>query len=233
MKKAIPIIIGVLVLILAAVVIVNMGGDEQSTKKGDSSMKKTIEEKMDLDLLSWLKKGDSVECILSTSEGEMTVKAQGDSVRINGMPYFFGEVKEEPEPGYAIVTEDYSYFWSGNKGMKFNNKTLEELEEGSDEATIDKSEKEDFDVETWAEEMQEAGTSYECEKKKFSSTDFEPPKDVEFVDWTESLLEMQEMGKQMEEAMNESGEVDMEAMQKAMEGFNMDELMQEMDIPTE
>jgi hypothetical protein len=174
-------------------------------------------------LLGWLKRGKSVECTLTTDEGTITMKTKDGKVRIEGLPYMFGG-SDEATPnmdGVSLTTGDWVYMWSGDKGTKMN---LADMQETMSEEQKEKAE--DYDWEKEAEGW-ESLYQYDCQEKSLSDSLFEPPADVEFTDWTETMSQLQQIGQQLQENTGEGGTMNMEDIEAQLEKLNLDELEEE------
>lgn len=217
MKKILPIIILVLLIAVVSFIVLDRG---EKTKEVDLSKDtRGLEVGESASLLGWLKGKNSAECVLSTAEGSITVKSKGEKVRIDGIPYMFGDDMTSPESGTSLTAGDWIYMWAGDKGTKFNLESMQELTEDDQP-----QEKEQVSWEDWAQGMQDAETSYECEEKRFSDDIFTPPSDVEFIDWTEWMTGMQELGQELEEGMEAGETMNIEDIEKKLEELNLDEL---------
>ncbi len=214
MKKILPII--VLVLLIAVVSFIVLDKDKETKEADLPKDTKELEVKENPSLLGWLKGKNSIECVLSTAEGSITVKSKDEKVRIDGIPYMFGDDMASPESGTSLTVGDWVYMWAGDKGTKFSMQDLGEDDQGE--------EKEQVSWEDWAEGMQEAETSYDCKEKRFSDDIFTPPSDVEFIDWSEWMTGMQEFSDEMEASMEAGEDMSLEDIEKKLEELNIDEL---------
>ena len=217
MKKILPIII--LLLLIAVVGFIVLDKDKKNKKADLPKDSKELEVGESPSLLGWLKGKNSIECVLSAAEGSITVKSKDEKIRIDGIPYMFGDEVASPESGTSLTVGDWVYMWAGDKGTKFNLVSMQDLTEGDQG-----EEKEQVSWEDWAESMQEAEASYECKEKRFSDDIFTPPNDVEFIDWTEWMTGMQELSDEMEASIEAGETMNMEDIEKKLEELNIDEL---------
>lgn len=188
-------------------------------------------------LMGWLKSGESVECTLEAPTGTMKMFAKGESVLIEGVPYFglqnVGDenIDEQNNSGFSLTSGDWMYMWDQEKleGMKFNLKEMEELgaELGEEEA----------EQQTWEDQVgawEEEGVTYDCKKTNLPDELFEEPKDVEFTDMAEMMRGFADFGKNMQMQMEEGGAFDPEKMEELKdllpEGSEMPDMPQEQEF---
>lgn len=162
-------------------------------------------------LEGWLKKGKAVECKINSPEGEFTVNAKGENIRIEGM-MTAGENNEQIDRnGVVLTTADWVYFWTGNKGTKFNNKTIKE------KATPEqKKEYEEYDWESMVSNWEKDNVNYDCEEKRLSDDLFTEPKDVTFTDITNLFSGIPEVGNKFEGMTQEQINAELDKMNKQM-----------------
>lgn len=215
------------IALLAAVCLsLSACGKKDEIKVGEVS---TPEEQMEVqkDLMKWMESGEAIQCSIAMDGDEIIMKAKDKNVRIEGIPYMFGESAQEEgienANGVSLTVGDWTYMWNkvSKEGMKFNNKEMEELgkETGSEE-------EQDYDnwedqVENWEND----GVEYDCEKTKLDDDLFVEPKDVKFTDMGEMMKGFAEVGENMEKQI-EAGEMpDFETLKDLLpEGIEMPEI---------
>ncbi len=220
-KKALPIILFILIIAVVSFIIFYQG---KQTNEEDVQEFDVMES---TSLLGWLKGGGSIECILSSTDGDFTVQSKDSKVRIDGIPYMFVSDTTSPEPGVSLSLGDWVYLWSGNKGTKLNIKSIQQL---ASEQNKEIGEKEQVSWEEWVKSMEVANTSYECKEKYLSDDIFIPPSDVEFTDWTEWMINMQQLSQDLLQDTKEGDSVNIEDIEKRMQDLNLDEMMKNLGI---
>ncbi len=222
MKKVIIIIVALLVIGAGGYLALNRGKSSKNIETDKPGVTPSFQVVDNNSLLGWLKRGKSVECTLSTGEGTMTMQAKDNKVRIEGLPYMFGgsDTETPSMDGVSLTTGDWVYMWSGDKGTKMNIKSMQET---MDEEQKEKAE--DYDWEEMAEGW-DAQYKYECQEKSLPDSLFEPPANVEFTDWTETMSQLQEIGQQLQEGLGEGGNMNMEDIEEQLEKMDMEGLME-------
>ncbi len=176
-------------------------------------------------MLGWLKRGKAVECIVTSPDGEIKIKTKNNKVRIEGIPFMFGDNIEKPtNDGVSVTDGDWMYMWSGNKGTKMNIKELEEMS-----GEVKEEEEKQNTWEDNVKEWEESGFGYDCKEVNLSNSEFSPPNDVEFIDFSESLKSLQELGQQMAEDAEAGKTIDMEEIQKKLEEQGFGDIAEEME----
>ncbi|OGF26862.1 hypothetical protein A2303_06570 [Candidatus Falkowbacteria bacterium RIFOXYB2_FULL_47_14] len=162
-------------------------------------------------LTGWLKRGRSVECSLSSPEGEIKISAKNDKIRIDGITYAPMDAPNEPvKNGVSLTDGDMTYMWGGGKGTKFSLKKMQELSGELDGIQEQRS------WEDTASEWESAGLGYNCREADLSDGLFTPPADVVFQDLNEFMEGLANISKELEKAMG-NGQFDMET--PAIEGL--------------
>lgn len=229
MKKVIIGIIALLIIGAGSYWILTRSKDSESIKSEKSEITSGLKVTEISSLSGWLKRGKSVECTLSTDEGTITMKTKDGKIRIEGIPYMFGsgDVTTPDISGVSLTAGDWVYMWSGNKGTKMN---LKAMQESMSEEQKEKAE--DYDWEEMAEGW-EAQYQYECQEKRLSDNLFEPPADVEFIDWTETMSQLQQIGQQLQGGLDEGETMNMEDIEEQLEKMGMEDLMEKYGIEQE
>jgi len=171
-------------------------------------------------LMGWLKKGKGVECVVSSLEGNITVKTKDNKVRVDGIPYAFGVAAgaEAVNNGASLTDGDWTYFWSGKEGMKMNNKEMEELSADLEQ----KKNAEDNQWENMVGNWEKDDFNYDCSEKTMSDDIFTPPSDVEFTDLTEMMSGLSEISKDLEKQLEAGEPIDAKALEEVMKGLQLE-----------
>ncbi|MFH0891850.1 MAG: hypothetical protein V1867_03665 [Candidatus Falkowbacteria bacterium] len=155
-------------------------------------------------LTGWLKRGRSVECALSSPEGEIKISAKNDKIRIDGIPYAAMDAPNEPvKNGVSLTDGDMTYMWGGGKGTKFSLKKMQELSGELDGSQEQK---------TWedtAADWEDAGLNYNCHEADLSDGLFTPPADIVFEDLNEFMEGLADISGELQKAIG-NGQFDME-----------------------
>ncbi len=216
MKKTLPFIIVLVLLVGVGIyyVATSKPATAPTAEQGDNTGNQTAAD--NASLLDWLKGGKSVQCVLSTAEGAMTVMAKNDAIRIEGIPYAFSDNNGQSQPSTSLTLGDWVYYWSGQEGVKYN---ITAANTTSDDSGMDNSETDNVDWENWAQSMEDEGVSYDCSEKSFSNDLFSPPGDVNFVDLTALSNQAQQLGQGMEENLPASGTPSQDDILKQLENL--------------
>ncbi len=192
MKKVIIVAIAIIVLSGGGYFVVNhrsavkpsVGQEFKKMTKEGLKVKPTS-------LLDWLSGKKGVECVVNSPDGEIKVTAKEGKVRIDGIAFHFGaDAQHVSEKGTTLTVGDWMYMWSGQKGTKMNLKKIRELSTNENKA------KQETEVESWKDTIKEweaAGYTYHCRAVNPSNNLFQPPIDVNFVDFTAQLEQQQNM----------------------------------------
>lgn len=239
MKKVIIIIIAVIILGAGGYYIYNQAqsGPAGPTVKTDESKEaKGLKVNANNTLLGWLKRGKGVKCTVQAEEGEMVVQTKNNKVRIDGMAGMMGQSEEKSEePGAMISDGEWVYIWSGDEGMKMNIAAMEESMPQEQ-----KTQAEDYSWENMAKAWQDEEVEYDCKEASIADSAFTPPSNIKFVDFSEFMSGMTELGQEMEEKygtgeeseiMDGGEEATPEDLEEMMEDFR--EMMEDMDLPEE
>lgn len=157
----------------------------------------------DTTLLGQLQNSEGVVCKVTTLNGEVTVSAKGNYVKIEGIPYVYDQATSsemagiENNTGVMMSVGEEQYIWSGQKGVKFNPKGLSELIGTATEDQMDTK-----DWQTTIGEWEQAGFSYKCEKQSLSDDTFILPSDVDFTDLNETFLLLQNLNQEAASSTN-------------------------------
>lgn len=163
-------------------------------------------------LEGWLKKGKAVECELTTEQGTVKVMTKDGKVRIEGIPYMFGENMAEPKnDGISLTDGDWMYMWSGTKGTKMNIKAMQET------MTEEQKVKESYSWEDNVKNWENLGTKYDCAEKKLSDDLFQAPAEVAFNDMTKMMQDLQQIGQQMQQKTDSGAPMNMEDIEAQLE----------------
>lgn len=171
-------------VILASFLVTGCFNKEASQESGLEE--KQVEKNSPSSLSGWLGLKNGTICNVSSDEGEITMKAKGDKVRMDGiaMPDYSEPTSSQSVQGSSIFDGDWVYSWTGEKGMMFNVKEMQALAEEMGEAQV---EEEDMSWEKWANDAENDGFEYDCREANVDSNSFIPPENVEFVDLTEMM----------------------------------------------
>jgi len=160
-------------------------------KNKTEDAKKTSE---DTTLLGQLKNSEGISCVVNTLNGEVNIKAKGDSIRIEGVSYVYDQTatadmtSPQTNLGTMLSVGDEQYIWSGQKGTKFNAKELSKMT--GEQTEIETAAK---DWQSTIGEWQQAGFNYRCEKENLLDDIFTLPSDVDFTDLNETLRLLQNL----------------------------------------
>ncbi len=175
----------IIVLILFILPFV-FSGCKKKAEKVEQEVRKTggVEVLENKSILDWLKGGKTVECTIMSPEGDIITTTKGESVYVEGIPYFsMDSTSEAPKAanGIMLVVGDWTYTWDKltKKGTKMN---IKEIEEMSVEIEAEQEEQEGWDE--MAQGWDDSGFEYNCKEVRADSKMFEEPKDVEFSDMT-------------------------------------------------
>ena len=222
MKKVIIIIVALLVIGAGGYFVFTKGKGSKNIELDKPGITSGLKVTEISNLLDWLKGGKSVECILSTEEGTITMKTKDNKVRIEGLPYMFGggEATASDLSGVSLTTGDWIYMWSGDKGTKMNIKSMRE--------SMSEEQLKEAEQYSWEDMAQgwDAQYQHQCQEKRLSDELFEPPINVEFTDWTEMMANMQQMGQQLQEKFETGESMNMEDIEEQLEKMDMEGLME-------
>ena len=147
-------------------------------KKSNEDQKTNEETAFHGSMKDLVEKGQSVKCTFSFTDDDQTM---------TGTVYVAGEKKMRSD--YEMITDnqtikssmindgDILYTWSNMmpQGIKMNMKEMENLKQEDTAAGGE-------NLEQWNENM-----DFKCVKWSVDKDLFEPPKDMEFLDWTEMI----------------------------------------------
>ncbi len=166
-------------------------------------------------LMTWLTKGKSVICDIELPAGKITVMSKNQKVLMSGMPMPDPESPGKTAKGYSLSDSEWMYMWSGKRGTKMNLQKLKEMDNNNETEVGQK---------TWQDNIKEwekGEVKYNCRQEDLPDDKFTPPIDVKFVDMTEMLSNMQDMGKQLQTNNNNQTpdfeNVDIEALKRQAE----------------
>lgn len=189
---AIIILIGVMVLALGW-----WGIKKVKNEWKDVSTVETVDKIKDAakeSLTELISKGMGVKCsVISPEDGTtVTVSAKGKNVKIEGFGFKPSSDPSKEDKGTMLTAGGWVYIWSGKEGMKFNVEEMDKLnaENGTEN---NQSLSEQMSWENWSKEMEKSETNYKCDPAVLTDGDFAVPKDVTFVDWGESLKQLQNL----------------------------------------
>ncbi len=178
-------------------------------------------------LLGWLTGKKGVECIVNSPDGEMKVTAKEGKVRIDGIAFHFGaDAQHTSEKGTTLTVGDWMYMWSGQDGTKMNLKKIREM------SVNENKEKQETEVKSWKDTVKEweaAGYTYHCRAVNPPDSFFQPPADVNFVDFTAQLEQWQNMANQfknIQQQATEGDQIDTSKVQQQMK--EIQEMMDKM-----
>jgi len=144
-------------------------------------------------LTGLITKGAGVKCSVTSPEDGTTMKvsAKNKNVKIEGLPNNVNSVKEGNST--MLTVGDWVYIWSGKEGMKFNVTETEKLsaENGTQN---NQSLSEQASWESLVNEWESSGTNYNCDPAILTDSDFAVPADVKFIDFGESMKQLQNLG---------------------------------------
>jgi len=176
----------ILIVIILLAVIGGLYFYNQKIKKSAPAVTNNVNQRVGLHvvddntLTGWLKRKKTVECEVTTGSGVIKMMVKNDKVRIEGIPYAFGQSGSQPN-GYSLTDEDWVYLWSGSEGTKFN---LTEVQ-----ASLTEEQKNKTAAYSWEQSaiVWESENKYDCQEKKLADSLFIPPTEINFVDMTETL----------------------------------------------
>lgn len=206
-----------LVLSLGLILTLGLSGCGKDNSNGGASDKASNqEESIYSNLSAWLGSGQGVECTVNSPEGNIVVKSKGGKVRMDGIMYFdMNSTSPEPQTGSSITDGDWVYMWSGTSGMKMNVKDMEEM--GEDMMEESNFEEDDYDWETWSDEMDDAGIAYQCEEKNISDDEFVVPADVDFKDLNAMMEGLQTIGQDVLDNLGDTQGMNQEDIEAQLE----------------
>ncbi len=180
-------------------------------------------------LMSWLKSGKGVKCVVETPQGEIIISAKDDKTRIDGIA--FADMTNpasagETQPGVSLTDAEWIYMWGGKSGIKMNidemNKTSEEM--GSN----DRIDPEDYSWESWVSDQEETGMNYNCHEEKLSDDIFQAPSDVEFRDLGEMMKGLGDLSNGLTDSFGGNGDVPSFEGSQAMSQEDIEQRLEEM-----
>ncbi|MEA3398396.1 MAG: hypothetical protein U9R06_01490 [Patescibacteria group bacterium] len=222
------------IIIVAAIIILGGGGFYfLNQQQADPSAPDLLEKSGGLvvkdSLFSWLKKGVGVECAINAEEGDIKLFAAGNKVRMDGVAMMAGN--KNAEPGVFLTDGDFVYIWSGTEGIKMDMKKMQELAGEEEAQNVNQ-----YSWENMAQEWDAAQVNYDCKEKRLADSVFNVPEEVAFVDWTEMMSGVMEMGEKIQASTGEGEDANPEDMEKMMEDMNMEDMramMEDMELPAE
>jgi hypothetical protein len=213
-------------LLVAVMLSLSACGKKEKTNDSDVAISKK-QEKIQKDLMSWLKSGEAVECQIEMEGSAVTMIAKDEKVRIEGIAFAsFEDVKEadiENSDGVSLTVGDWMYMWNNKskKGMKFNIKEMEKLDE-----EVEGDEEQDYD--TWEDQVggwEDDGVEYDCKKTKLADDLFVEPKGIEFTDLGEMMKGFTDLGKNLEKQIENGEDFDMNSLKDLLpEGMEIPEM---------
>jgi len=224
MKKTI-LFIGLIIVILAIgfyiFVFSNpVGEEEEAITEPEEQTQPLAEEEEQTSILAWLQGGKGVECTVQTAEGEINVKTRDNKVRVFGIDYFSPDEEEATaEQGEMLTIDDWLYIWSEDEGFKYNLKTLEEMSQESENVV------KDYSWQNMAQQWEDDELEYDCEETRIPDDTFIPPSNIDFVDWTETMQKIQQMGEELSEELDEGEVINQEDIEKYLEEAGVDTMM--------
>ncbi len=207
MKKAIIVAIAIIILGGGGYLVVGL----RSTVKSPAgqTVKEMAKEGLKVkptSLLGWLTGKKGVECVVSSPDGEMKVTAKEGKVRIDGIAFHFGaDAQHTSEKGTTLTVGDWMYMWSGKEGTKMNLKKIREMNAQENKT------KQETEVKSWEDTVKEweaAGYTYHCQAVNPPDSLFQPPADVNFIDFTAQLEQWQNMADKFKNIQQQEAEGD-------------------------
>ncbi len=188
-------------------------GQNQQNEGGKQQEQQGKNEQKNLSLRNVFGRGDAYKCSYQIQDAEVTVYAKGQKMRVEGMSLD----NNGQGSGGMINDGEWIYIWNdeNKEGMKYNLKTLEELNQ-----EVESEEVENYqNPEEWAKQV-EAEYEVKCEPTAISDSRFNPPENVEFKDLTEMLQKAQDL-QQTIPSPNSQGQMP--------EGVDQEDMDQKMD----
>lgn len=148
------------------------------------------QEKEQEKLAKMLESGDAVKCQIKDEMGEYILWAKGGKMKIEGINYAGMKEGEENKKGSMISDGKFIYTWSDKEGMKMSIEA-EEAELDKEESGEDTGEANVQDWSDWAKEKDKVGAQYDCQATDLSDSDFTPPGDVVFQDFSQFMKNLQ------------------------------------------
>lgn len=177
--KRIILIFGLIIVFLAGC---SCAPSETITGSGDDwqSFSGSIE-----DLLA---KGDNLKCEIEVKDGDNIVSGTtylaGSKARTE-MKLAAPELGEKSMDSYVIVDEEWMYTWSEQypqAAMKIKKSEIKDIE--TDEAPANQ----EYNLESYQTDM-----NYKCKKWIPDNSMFVPPADINFMDFTETIKQFQDL----------------------------------------
>jgi len=237
MKKVIIIIIAVIILGAGGYFIFSQAKNGPEAKTDASKDIKGLKVNKNNTLLGWLKRGKGVRCAIKSEDEEVIMQTKNNKVRIDGLAGMMGQTEEETEePGAMISDGEWVYIWSGTGGMKMN---IKDMQESMPEEQ--KAQAKDYSWENMAKAWQDEEAEYDCKEARIADTIFTPPNNIEFVDFSQFMSGMTDLGEKFEEKYgtdeesDEAGSANEEATPEDIEEMmkDMEKMMEETDLPEE
>ncbi len=189
MKKILPLIILILVLIFVAFFVYKPKSEVPSTKSTSPGMTvgEGVVEKFSGSLMDLFNSGKAMKCTstFKTDDGTMSTLAYVSKEKTYAETMYKSTAGEEMA-NYAIFDGDWMYSWDDTKkGTKMQISKLEELGDDT-EVTYDEEEMDETDF-SEVDKSVEMDADYSCEPWSVDNSKFSPPADVEFMDFEEMM----------------------------------------------
>jgi len=173
-------------------------------------------------LMGWLKKGKTVECKVSSPDGEMIIKTKNEVVRMEGVQYFSPDSsakQSKAENGVMLTIGDWMYMWDDliKEGVKMNFKELEEIKQ--EESEIENGSRKEWDE--MVNEWENADVVYECKEVSLDDELFAEPKDIDFIDLSALIINMPKNMDKVMENLGSPENINQEDIEKMLENMNI------------
>lgn len=161
------------------------------------------------ELAEAMKNGQPMNCTITneTRNETITFKTKGQKVRMTGIA-----ASGQNQPGSMINDGEFIYVWSetDNKGFKSKVPDMADMENMNDEMAKSQNGMPDFSDEAVQKQYQEDGYAINCAPGEVADSEFTPPTNVEFQDFSA----MMDAAMKAQGAMTPEQKAQMEAMMK-------------------
>jgi hypothetical protein len=160
-------------------------------KKDEPKQSKQTQETY-ANLTEWLSSEKDVKCRVNSSDGEIIIQSKGKKVRMDGIAYYGPQSSGNgQEAGHSITDGEWIYVWGGQNGMKFNLKELKNFQSDM------QADAQDYSWENWSQKQEEDQVEYECSLANISNAIFLIPAEVDFLDFSNFLTQMEEINNEI------------------------------------
>jgi len=143
-------------------------------------------------LLGMLMGQNAVKCHVVDKTGTYDVLSKGGKVKIDGInfqpttippvPPTPDNLQAQTKTGTMISDGKILYMWSGTSGIKMN---IDEAQANQPKTGDSANPTQNWSE--WAKQMEASGATYQCDNANISDSEFSPPQDVKFQDFSQMM----------------------------------------------